>query len=153
MTGLRLVNDVLMLLMPLLLKLLVEHVDGSRGVDGSLAVNSAGPDFGGNGGPPAGIARAFGSGWSPLPPGARSIIDGPYGGFVFAALLGLAAGVKALLGAHYEYRMNVLANRWASFDRVFDLCVALAWTLPLPLPLLLLLLLLLLLSHVTADCK
>ncbi|GBF90620.1 hypothetical protein Rsub_03192 [Raphidocelis subcapitata] len=118
LTGLRLVNDLLMLLMPLLLKLLVEHVDGSRGGGGSPAVNGGSPAVNGGFGGPAAVggwagAGSISSAWPAhvLPPAARRVIDGPNGGFVFAALLGLAAGVKALLGAHYEYRINVVANR------------------------------------------
>lgn len=42
-----------------------------------------------------------------------TLLTGPHAGYTFAALLGAAAAAKALLGAHYEYRLNVVANRCA----------------------------------------
>jgi len=41
-----------------------------------------------------------------------------------AALLGAAAALKAVLGAHYEYRLNVVGNRCASLVFLFCFCSA-----------------------------
>ncbi|KIZ00669.1 hypothetical protein MNEG_7291, partial [Monoraphidium neglectum] len=85
---LKALNDGLMLLMPLLLKQLVQQID-------SAAPPSDPPPS-----PPTGAAAA-----------AAAVFLGPNAGYVWAGLLGLAAAAKAVLGAHYEYRMNVVSNR------------------------------------------
>lgn len=164
LAALKLLNDGLLLLMPLLLKLLVEHIDapptpdGGDGADaaaaaGALAArcglggllaahcgshnNPAGAHSGSSvplaeatsagvfgAAPGTGLAtdgllgRCLGAGQLPVGAvgaavgaAAWELLSGPYGAYVCAGLLGLAAAVKALLGAHYEYRMNVVSNR------------------------------------------
>jgi hypothetical protein len=88
---LKALNDGLMLLMPLLLKQLVQQID-------SAAPPSDPPPS-----PPTGAAAA-----------AAAVFLGPNAGYVWAGLLALAAAAKAVLGAHYEYRMNVVSNRWGA---------------------------------------
>lgn len=93
LAGLKLANDALLLMMPLLLKLLVERVEAGGGGDGDDESDGAAAAAGGGAAAPR---------WLPA---------GPAGGFAAAALLGAAAAAKALLGAHYDYRLNVVANR------------------------------------------
>ncbi len=118
LAALKLLNDVLLLTMPLLLKLLVEHIDSSPAPDGGPhhPFDGTGGASSGSGVFAGGAARspaaAAGGGGGFLPAWWGDLVAGPNAGYFYAGLLGLAAAVKAFLGAHYEYRMNVVSNRY-----------------------------------------
>jgi len=108
LAALKLLNDALLLVMPLLLKLLVEHIDQQTGPAGrgEPPLRSS---FDGDAG--SGLISSSSSSSRSIFEWLHALLTGQYAGYVFAGLLGAAAMVKAVLGAHYEYKMNVVSNR------------------------------------------
>jgi hypothetical protein len=98
--------------MPLLLKLLVEHIDpppapAPRSLAGGGGPGGGGLADGGSGAATVAAAAAAAAAWDAL----LALLRGPNAGYVYAGLLGAAATAKAFLGAHFDYRQNLVANR------------------------------------------